>query len=83
MAQNRSLICHRAISDHIINSLSYLRDQGEFCRAELYWNVQRCARDRRRSAAMHNFWSRRRALRLHSDQPHDEMFPYNLPPNAA
>ena len=83
MARKRTLDCQRARSDDIVNSLRDLRDQGDFYRVELFWNVQRSARVRRRSVAVQSFWSRRRALRLHDDQTRDEIFPYNLPPHAA
>jgi len=51
----------------LVASLQTLRAEGERCRAELYWTMQRLQKSRRRSAELLAWWNRRNGLRVHRE----------------
>ena len=72
----------RSLSDNVVNSLHELCALSELYRAELYWNIQRLSKSRRRIAALHANLRQRKRLKIYQQPPPNVWIP-NIPPHAA
>jgi hypothetical protein len=70
-------------SDQLIDSLRDLRNLGNDFRCEMYWNVQRLKRTRRRSVQLRDSCWRRRRLRLCTDDSGEPLASVAPAPHAA